>query len=767
MRAISLVITTFFFLQSTAQVGVGQWRDHLPYTETIDVCEGGERIYCATPFAVFSYDKLDNSVERYTKVNKLSDTGISGVAYHEELDILVVSYVNGNLDFIVDGSPINVPDIKRSDLVGNKYIHDIHLLGDKAYLACGFGIVVIDLIKFEVADTYFIGDNGAQIEVFDFESDEEFFYAMSEEGILTALRTETFLGNYQNWSLFEDVPEPGAAFTNLEMSDAIWVLHKDEGDEDEVYYKLAGGEWQILDEFLDAWVRNVYMKGERIFVSSFGILREYDLSITVQSTLGEISGVDIRAQAVLIDKDDHLWIANEQGGLIGQLRWGEQVHIEPAGPRSANARKLDSYNNNLWIASGGVDNTWTSNYDVLGIYGLVDEQWKDVPRFNNQVIPDYMSVSINPLDNSEIFVGSWFSGLIQVKSNEIAEVYTQDNSSLNLGDFGGTERLGVGGVDFDINGNLWFTNNMTNTPLHVRTSSGDFVAYDFQPEVNSNDLIGDVLATQQGFVWTILPRGGGLLVFDNNGSFSDTSDDNFKLLNNEEGNGGLPSSDIYSITEDLDEEIWVGTLQGIAVFYTPQSIFSGDNFDAQQILIEQDGNVQILLETETVTAIEIDGANRKWIGTQNSGVYLMSEDGTDQILHFTEDNSPLLSNFIFDISVNQANGEVFFSTQNGIIGFRGDATNFDEEMEAVKVFPNPVRPDYAGVISIDGLARNADVKISDIGGNVVYQTTANGGRATWNGNDFNGQRVSTGVYLVFVTNDDGKATTVSKVAFVN
>jgi hypothetical protein len=767
MRAVFLVISTLFILQSSAQLGVGQWRDHLPYSETIDVCEGGERIYCATPYAVFSYDKLDNSVERYTKVNKLSDTGISGVAYHEELNILVVSYVNGNLDFIVEGSPINVPDIKRSDLVGNKFIHDIHLLGDKAYLACGFGVVVIDLIKFEVADTYFIGTDGSQIEVFDFESDDDFFYAMSEQGILTASRTETFLGNYQNWTLYEDVPEPGAAFVNLEMSDQIWVLHKDEGDEDEVYYKLDGGDWQILDEFLDALVRTIYMKDDRIFVSSFGILREYDLSLQIQSTLGEISGIDLRAQSVLIDKDEHLWLANEQGGLIGQLRWGEQVHVEPAGPRSANARKLDSYNNNLWIASGGVDNTWTSNYDALGIYGLVEEQWQDVPRFNNEVIPDYMTVSINPLKNDEVFLGSWVSGLVQVNSGQISEVYTQDNSSLNLGNFGGSERLGVGGVDFDINGNLWFTNNMTNTPLHVRTAGGDFVSYDFQPEINSDDLIGDVLATQQGFVWAILPRGGGLLVFDNNGSTSDTSDDNFKLLNNEEGNGGLPSSDIYSITEDLDEEIWVGTLQGIAVFYTPQSIFSGDNFDSQQILIEQDGNVQILLETETVTAIEIDGANRKWIGTQNSGVYLMSEDGTDQILHFTEDNSPLLSNFIFDISVNQDNGEVFFSTQNGIIGFRGDATNFDQEMEAVKVFPNPVRPDYAGVISIDGLARNADVKISDVSGNVVYQTTANGGRATWNGNDFNGQRVSTGVYLVFVTNDDGKATSVSKVAFVN
>lgn len=767
MRLVAVAFLIFISCSVAAQVGVGEWRDHLPYGETIDVCEGGNKIYCATPFAVFSYDKIDNSVERYSKVNRLSDTGISKIAYHEEFGLLIVAYTNGNLDFITENSQLNLSDIKRSDLVGNKKVFDIHLLGDKAYMGCGFGVVVIDLVKFEVAETYFIGDEGAQIEVYDFESDDELFYAMTEEGILTALQTETFLGNYQNWNDFNDIPEPDAVYVNLEMNDDIWLLHKDEGDLDEVYYKHPGDAWAILDGFADEWIRDIYLKGERIYVATFSILREYDTTPELQATIGTIASNSIKAASILIDKDDHLWLANETGGLIGLLRWGDQLSIRPDGPRAANARRLDSYNNNLWIASGGVDNTWTSNYDALGIYGMVDESWVEVDKLNNTTVADYMNVSINPLDNSEVYFGSWISGLVRMKNGEITDIFDDSNSTLNLANFGGSERIGVSGVDFDINGNVWFNNNKTNTPLQVHTAGGDFISYDFQPEINTNDLLGDVLASQQGYVWMILPRGGGLLVFDNNGTLGDTSDDNFKLLSNEEGNGGLPSSDIYSIAEDLDEEIWVGTLQGIAVFYTPLSIFSGDNFDAQQILIEQDGNVQILLETETVTSIEIDGANRKWIGTQNSGVFLMSEDGTEQILHFTEDNSPLLSNFIFDISINQESGEVFFSTQNGVIGYRGDATNFDDEMESVLVFPNPVRPDYSGMISIDGLVRNADVKISDVSGNVVYQTTANGGRATWDGNDFMGQRVSTGVYLVFVTNDDGKSTSVSKIAFIN
>jgi hypothetical protein len=212
--------------------------------------------------------------------------------------------------------------------------------------------------------------------------------------------------------------------------------------------------------------------------------------------------------------------------------------------------------------------------------------------------------------------------------------------------------------------------------------------------------------------------------------------------------------------------VWVGTLRGLGVFYSPQAIFSEEGADVQQILIEQDGNVQILLETEAINCITIDGANRKWIGTESSGAFLLSPDGTDQIYHFTQENSPLLSNNVFDIDINYEKGEVFFATEDGIISFLSTSSNFDQEMTELKVYPNPVRESFDGPIRIDGLDYNTDVKITDISGNVVYQTTSNGGRAIWNGKDFNGNRVATGVYLIFATNTDGSATNVGKIAFV-
>jgi len=290
----------------------------------------------------------------------------------------------------------------------------------------------------------------------------------------------------------------------------------------------------------------------------------------------------------------------------------------------------------------------------------------------------------------------------------------------------------------------------------VRKSNGEFVGYNFNPEIGSDVFLGDVVASRQGFVWAILPRGNGLLVFDYNETLDNINDDSYRLLTNEEGEGGLPSMVIYSIEADLDGEMWVGTLQGVAVFFAPDGMFTSENFDAQQILIEQDGNIQILLETEQINCIEIDGANRKWIGTASSGVYLLSEDGLNQIHHFTESNSPILSNNIFDISIDHSSGEVFFATERGVISFNSTATNFVEEIEAVTVYPNPVRETYEGTITIDGLAFETDVKVTDVSGNLVFSTRSNGGRANWDGTGLDGQRVTTGVYLIFCTNQDGR-----------
>jgi hypothetical protein len=277
---------------------------------------------------------------------------------------------------------------------------------------------------------------------------------------------------------------------------------------------------------------------------------------------------------------------------------------------------------------------------------------------------------------------------------------------------------------------------------------------------------GEVIIDRAGQKW-ILGRGSNLIVFNDNYTIGNTADDRARILSNKIGNGNLPGNRVLSFAADRDGEIWVGTDEGVAVFYSPENVFSGYNFDAQQVLVEYGGYVQYLLEAEAVTAIAVDGANRKWFGTDRAGIFLMSDDGTEQIHHFTEDNSPLISNSITDIAINHKTGEVFIGTDKGIVSYKADATSGGESNQDVVVYPNPVREGYTGPIAIKGLVTDADVKITNISGSLVYATKAEGGQAVWSGNDFSGRRAQTGVYLVFISNEDGSETVVAKILFIN
>jgi len=326
----------------------------------------------------------------------------------------------------------------------------------------------------------------------------------------------------------------------------------------------------------------------------------------------------------------------------------------------------------------------------------------------------------------------------------------------------------VSGMEIDRNtGTLWIGGSGSADLLYAKTQAGEW--YSFDIEGIGSITLSDIAIDNIGQKWVVAPRGVGMVVFNDNGTLSSTGDDQSIKLTQNANNGNLASNSVFCIASDFDGEIWVGTDNGISVFYSPESVFAGGNFDSQQILVEQDGYAQYLLENETVTAIAIDGANRKWIGTAKAGVFLMSDDGTEQIQHFTVENSPLFSDQITSLGIDHLSGEVFIGTDKGIISYKGTATWGNPEFteDDVYAYPNPVEPHYEGPIAIKGLVRDADVKITDAAGHVVYATVADGGQAIWNGNSFNGRRAKSGVYMVFASNEDGKETFVTKILFIN
>ena len=751
----------------------GTWRDHLPYGKTIDVCEGEEGlIYCATPYGLFSYDQFDGDITRISKINYLSDVGLSALEYDEANKILIVGYENGNLDLIFpDNKKINLNDIKISSIIGDKKIYSILPANGYLYLATGIGVVVVDPVRLEVKETYFLGEGGSQTKINDIEFANDTLYAAISTGILKASSSEAFLANYANWEFEQNIPSAPLGVLDIEFFFNNMFINVTGENTDVIWRRQPNSStWEVFAEYENMKYNEVWSNEEWLCLAGSGAYQVYHFELNQNLNGVGHAGVGVNANAVIMDNYGGCWTADNNDGLLWKNYSGAEAIIKPQGPEYAEARKISAYNDNIWIAHGGITPYWGNQWNDRSISSFVNEYWKEIPNVDgiNSIsrVRDYMDVAIDPIDNNHVYLGSWEEGLIEIQNNEIVGIYNNTNSPLQLAGFEWSPSwLGVAGVNFDAEGVLWYSNSHTDKAIQARARTGSFYSFDFSPTIGTNDKIGEILPSQSGYIWAVV-EGRGLLAFNPNATLDIASDDNFKLLTEAEGNGKLPNKDVFCIKEDLDGEIWVGTLQGLSIFYNQEAVFSEDQFDSEPILIEQDGNVQELLGTEAITAIEVDGGNRKWIGTQNSGVFLFSDDGLQQIYHFTEENSPLLANNIIDIAINQRNGEVYFITERGIVSFFSTATNFETEITSVRAFPNPVREDYTGNITVDGLAYDTVVKITDIQGNVVFETTSEGGRAVWDGKTLLGERPATGVYLIYVSTPLGETDNVGKIAFI-
>ena len=774
-----LFITLFFSLINSlvfAQgVGVGQWRDHLPYTNAKTLTEAGDRIYCASEEGLFYYSKSETTVDKLSKITGLSDIGFSTINYDSLTNTLVIAYTNANIDLIQDNRIINIPDIKRKIIPGNKIINKIFFKDSYAYLACGFGIVVVDLIKKEIKDTYYIGPNGDNINVTDITSDGNEFYASTTGGIYHADVNASNLANYNFWSKYNNLPptvqdvslysaiefHAGKIYTNIQVT----------GNDNDTLYVYDGSNWNYFDTVGHPDIKSITSRYNNMTVCRNYNLTVYDASGTNVLVIYQYFGLadqGPRPSEAFARSINDVWIADGNQALVHNTDIWNFSNTHPNGPRFATAFDMSVENSNLWVASGGVNISWGPLFKSEGIASYINNNWNTIyPKDDNgNNVVDIIRVAVDPINPSRVFAGSWLNGVVEINNNTQTAMHdTTGNSSLLP--LSGINWIRIGGLDFDLDGNLWVGNSNVTKPISVFKTDGNWQNYNPGNAFNQN-LVGDLIIDSYNQKWLMLPYGNGLLVFNDNYTIGTTSDDNYKRMNTAANNGGLPSNYIYSIAEDLDGEIWVGTDKGIAVFYSPGEIFSGNgNFDAQQILIEQDGYAQYLFETEIVSAIAVDGGNRKWIGTQNAGVFLMSPDGTQELLHFTEENSPLFSNNIISLAIDDVTGEVFIGTQKGIVSYKGTATEGGEIFNDVYAYPNPVHHDYDGPIAIKGLVKDADVKITDISGKLMYATKAQGGQAVWNGKSFDGEKAATGVYLVFASNEDGSQTHVTKILIVN
>ncbi len=761
------------------QSKLGEWQEHLPFSRAIAVESGDNKIFCATKSGLFIYDKESFLIDEWSKVNGLNDIEIACMKYSPDHDILILAYSNSNLDLIRGNEIINLPDVKRKQITGSKKINSIMIHEDQAYLSCGFGIISLNLVKGEISSTYYIGDDGKHLEVFEttiFNHDS--IFAATGEGVRKAFVRHPNLENYLFWETVPAQPTPFEEYKHVTFHDGnLYAVHTSIiGNLDSVWV-YNGHKWSVFP---------YYFKDINQF--------EFQKDIIVSSSLFQINlikpdgerilhlktyGFDvIRSREVFYDENDDIWIADWQHGLVHTSDYENYEKIRPNGPWDRATFDLTVAGDQLWLAGGGYDGAWNNLWNNAGVSANINGIWQSFNSTTTEEmtsIRDIVRIITDPNNDQHVYAASWGSGVIEFLDGEFYQWHNETNTNGALQSIiPDGPYIRIGGMAFDSQNNLWVTNSSVPSPISVRKADGTWKSFNYGPRL-ADAFTGEMVITSANTKWVQLPKGNGLFAFNNGHDLDDESDDIAKRISlkvrDPEGDFTV-LNDIYSMAIDLDNRLWIGTSNGVAVYYSPEgfrnySPSSSQSFFATQPSVDLGDNIyHALLGTEIVSCIAVDGANRKWFGTRGSGVFLTNSEGTKLVKSFNILNSPLLSDNILSIAIDDKSGEVYFGTEAGVVSYRGDAIKADVFEGEIYAFPNPVRPDYSGPITIRGMAAASLVKITDITGNLVFQTESLGGQAIWNGRDLNGNEVHSGVYMVFASTVDASEKSVAKILVV-
>lgn len=758
----TLLLISFGYLAAQQPLpSIGLWREHLPYNSAIDLAIGNGKIFCATPYSLFSVATSDKSIERISRVTGLSETGINAIHYDHINEKLVIGYTNSNIDIIYRNDIINVPDLKRDNVSGDKNIYNIYSLRKNYYLSTGLGVVVVDGERYEIKESWLIGAGGNRVKVNGLSNDGAFFYAATEEGLKKATSNVANLADYNNWQLVSGTNGLAAGpCQNVSALQNKVIVQK----EDSVFIQ-DGTNWNLL--YQDGWPI-ISMTGSENKISLCQRKASGESKVTILNMDGSIATIfqqppmiSFPGKAIVAGADT--WIADKLGGL-SQFNATSFEQYKPNSPGGIASGDVNVYDHSFYAAAGGVGQAWNAQGNTGAIYIFKDGNWTTIDNSTNpalDTVRDVISLAIDPKDES-IWAGSYGGGLLQVKSGQSVEIFKQNFLGPAVTD---PSSYRVSGLAFDRDNNLWIANYGAAQPLVVKKADATISKFSIPVPLSENQL-AQLIIDDNNYKWIVVPKGGGLICFDHGTAVENTGDDRWKIFKGGAGNGNLPNDNVLCIAKDKNGFIWVGTTNGIGVVQCPQDVLTGQGCEAVWPVVQQGAFAGYLFAGEEVNSIAIDGADRKWVATKN-GVWLVSATGEKVVYQFTEANSPLLSNDVKKITIDGKTGEVYFETAKGICSFRSTATQGEETNESILVFPNPVPPGYTGTIGIRGLVANAVVKITELNGRLVYQTRAAGGQATWDGRDYKGRRISTGVYLVLVSNDERREKKAAKIVFIN
>jgi hypothetical protein len=584
-------------------------------------------------------------------------------------------------------------------------------------------------------------------------------YAATSAGIWFAEHTNQGLSYFGNWNILNNLPLPSGKYTSVIFSGnrLYYNLSNPLSGGDAVY--TFGGTTTLFSYLPGIYNKSFDAAPSGFTISSQSSLRYFNSNGILLNNLSSYSWGAVSISQGIADNND-LWIADNNSGLVRGENFSSFSALTLPGPVSNNAFSITSLNGKTIISAGGPNVSWNNLGRPFQLSVFENNSW--TPILKSPVI-DAMRVLIDPDNNNHYFVSTWGNGLLEYENNELKNHYTNTNSPLQT-IIAGAAFVRICGLAMDKEKNLWITQTEVQGTIKALKPDGSWIV---NPITIEGTTIGDISIAKNGYKWIVLPKGNGLLIIDDNNTPEIFTDDRYKRMLVEDNEKKVISA-VYSLAEDLDGYIWVGTDQGPLIYYNPEKVFDND-LKAFRIKIPRNdgsGLADYLLNTEVITSIAVDGANRKWLGTNSSGVYHLSPDGTTRLRNYNETNSPILSNSIVSLAVDNKTGEVWLGTSKGIQSVRGEATTGGEKFSKVYTFPNPVREDYNGNVTITGLMRDSQIRITDISGNLVYETESAGGQASWNLKTYNGKRVATGVYLVFCASSDGSQSAVTKMLVI-
>ncbi|NNK82821.1 MAG: ABC transporter substrate-binding protein [Flavobacteriaceae bacterium] len=784
-KKLFLYIFGLFHVFVFAQDYSAFWQGHFSFQNIKDVSQGNDKVFAASENAIFMYDVISEDFKKITTINGLSGEFISTIHYSEIYELLLIGYENGLMEVYTEQEEdiLTVVDIinKQNIPPDSKRINHFNEYNDVVYISTDYGISVYNIERLEFEDTYYIGNGGSQTIITQTTILNNYIYAssISSSGIKRALIESENLIDFNEWEQFRS----GSFFSSVEAVENKLFTTKGKR-----IFRTNPGEGQALLFTYQDRIIDVKEINDKLLIATKSEVYIYDSFFNEIASFFIAEPYDTNFTSVTLNNND-VYIGSEDFGILKPILGGTEnfIALYPEGPLRNEPFSIEAYNGDVWVSFG--DYSYFYNPYPLERYGisyLSDETWNSISydsiiNITGQDVYSLNRITTNPFNPSEVYISSFFSGILVLIDKEVSTLYNEINSgleSLILPSDPNYKDIRVSGSIFDDQGLLWSISSEVDSPLKsYNPSTGQWQSYSFTEVIPSvaNDNLGfsDVVISNDNTKW-VGSSSNGLIAYNENGN-------NIKKLYDESIHN-MPSLYVSALAIDNRNQLWIGTNKGLRVLYNTSGVFDNDNVTTQSIIFIEDGIPKELLENQYISDIKVDGSNNKWVGTIGSGVFYFTSDGQETIYHFTTDNSPLPSNYINEISIENVNGEVYFATEKGLVSFFSGGSKPIESLTDAFIYPNPVRPEFdmfSKKVKIKDISENCNIKITDIEGNLVaeaesrknsrykgYNLEIDGGTAYWNGRNLANNTVATGVYLVMLSDLDSLETRVLKVMII-